>query len=41
MACKQLCFPPGKGVNEKNESTDLEILEPLLSLCSFDVINQY
>ena len=21
LACKQLCFPPGKGINRRNEST--------------------
>ena len=38
LACNQLCFPPGEGINRRNESTDLE---PLLSLCSTDDINQY
>ena len=28
LACKQLCFPPGKAVNRRNESADLEFLEP-------------
>ena len=22
LACKQLCFPPGKGINRRNESTE-------------------
>ena len=24
LACKQLCFPPGKSINKKNESTTSE-----------------
>ena len=26
LACKQLCFPPGKGVNRRKESTKGELL---------------
>ena len=25
LACKQLCFPPGKGINRRNESTISEL----------------
>ena len=26
LACKQLCFPPGKGINWKNESTEKSVI---------------
>ena len=28
LACKYICFPPGEGMNRRNESTDLEPLKP-------------
>ena len=39
LACKQICFPPGKGINRRNESTNLEPLRIFsesytLNLCS-------
>ena len=27
LACKQLCFPPGKSINRRNESTTSELLQ--------------
>ena len=27
LACKQLCFSPGKGINRRNESTTSELSE--------------
>ena len=41
LACKHLCLLPGNGINKRNESTDLEPLEPFLSHCSTDDSNQY
>ena len=29
LACKQLCFPPGKSINRRNESTTSELSELL------------
>ena len=29
LACKQLCFPPGKSINRRNESTTSELLQNL------------
>ena len=29
MACKQLCFPPGKGINRRTESTTGELFRTL------------
>ena len=39
LACKQLCFQPGKGINRRNESTNVELLRTILEsytlkLCS-------
>ena len=28
LACKQLCFPPRKGIKRRNESTISELSEP-------------
>ena len=33
LACKQLCFPPGKGIDRRNESTKTQ---QLLLFCSTD-----
>ena len=32
LACKQLCFPPGKGINRRNESTTAERCRTFQSL---------
>ena len=36
LACKQLCLPPGKGINRRNESTISElyrIFQSLFRIC--------
>ena len=33
LACKQLCFPPGKSINRRNESTTSELLRNSTELC--------
>ena len=40
LACKQLCFPPGKGINRRNESTISELFTTVSQLlfCSTDDI---
>ena len=37
LACKQLCFPPGKGVNRRTESTNLELFGTLSESCILNV----
>ena len=32
LACKKLCFPPGKGINRRNESTISELLGTISEL---------
>ena len=38
LACKNLCFPPGEGINRKNESTKTQVL---VLFCSTDDNTQY
>ena len=38
LACKQFCFPAGKGINRRNESTKRQVL---LFFCSTDDNTQY
>ena len=33
LACKQLCFPPGKGINRRNKNTSSELFGELLENC--------
>ena len=32
LACKQLCFPPGKSINRRNESTTSELFGELVNI---------
>ena len=32
LACKQLCFPPGKSLNRRNESTTSELFGELVNI---------
>ena len=32
LACKQLCFPPGKNINRRNESTTSELFGELVNI---------
>ena len=47
LACKQFCFPPGNGLNRRNESTNSELLRTFKScysqgtLCGTDDFNQF
>ena len=36
LACKQLCFPPGKSINRRNESKTSELLELFRTVRTFE-----